>query len=360
MPFFLRQLKQGGNLEASHMTLVSVGSRKVSPDNDFGESGWSIFGPNLSIYGFDADADACDEANAELEHRKVNWNEQHVPMAIANTEGAATLYVTSNPMCSSLYPPNEAFLNRFANLPEWASLDFELELETTTLDRFCGDENINNIDFLQMDVQGGELQVLEGAREMLSRGILGIQTEVAFAELYLGQPLFCDVDCYLRDRHYSLFFLERSYRIRRNSPVGSAVRPGQMLWGDAFYFLDLLSDQVDDSLKTPERIFKLACIADMLEFPDYALELLEHLAINYGHQPQFNVADSVVRSFMQAKADKKSIYYFVQVFKRLRAQISDACAAQYNLDRLIEQFDYPPSAAELERVDEDRSSREEI
>lgn len=35
---------------------------------------------------------------------------------------------------------------------------------------------------------------------------------------------------------------------------------------------------------------KLACIADVLDYPDYALELLLHLTTRYGQDPQYNFA----------------------------------------------------------------------
>jgi FkbM family methyltransferase len=83
-------------------------------------------------------------------------------------------------MCSSLYPSNEPYLARFGGLPESVNLDFTLEIETTTLDAFCHRERINEIDFLQVDVQGADLQVLEGASEILKCSILAVQIELSF------------------------------------------------------------------------------------------------------------------------------------------------------------------------------------
>ncbi len=322
MPFFLKYLKQDGFLDQLHMTVFNVGSRKLNPGDDFATAGWQIFAPNLSIYGFDADADACDAANADLENRAVNWTEHHIPLAIAGHQGVATLYVTQHPMCSSLYPPNEPLLQRFHGLPELVNLDFEIELETTTLDIFCADAHVNTIDFLQMDVQGAEIQVLEGAQTLLERGILGIQTEVSFIEIYVNQPLFCDVDRYLQDRDYSLFHLSSAARIRQGSPIFSTKRPGQLLWGDAFYMLDLLSEKIDPSFRTPERLLKLACIADILDLPDYALEVLEYLTMNYGEDSRFNIANCIVKSFAELPNFSENVDYYRPVFDRLKSYIS--------------------------------------
>jgi len=289
MVVFLPSLKKSGHLDQIHMTLCSVGSRKLSAQDDYASRGWSIFAPNLTIYGFDADADACDIANADLENRQINWTEKHIPLALGKSVGESTLYVTQHPMCSSLYPPNEEYLKRFQGLPELVNLDFTVEIETTTLDEFCRQEEISSIDFLQIDVQGADLDVLKGAKTLI-QNVLAIQIEVEFSPLYLDQPLFSDIDFYLRQHDFTLFNLLPSYRTRKISPIQSNRHPGQLLWGEAFY----LRDPLQAKIKNPERIFKLACMADAMAFTDYALELMEYLTTHYGHRSEYNLADDIV------------------------------------------------------------------
>jgi FkbM family methyltransferase len=299
MSTFLPSLKKSSHLDRVHMTVCNVGSRKIGQADDYASNGWEIFAPNLSIFGFDADVDACDAANADLENRQVNWTEKHIPLALSESIGESTLYVTQQPMCSSLYAPNEPYLARFAGLPEQVNLDFTIDLETTTLDTFCQQEGINAIDFLQIDVQGADLQVIKGAVSLVMKTVLGIQIEVEFSHLYADQPLFADVDTYLRSKDFTLFDLACSHRVRTRSPIISPLHPGQLLWGDAFYFCDLLQPTEMTHAKTPEQIFKLACIADVMGFPDYTLELLEHLTVNYGSDPAYNFADNILESLSQ-------------------------------------------------------------
>jgi len=298
MSIFISSLKSSGHLDRVHITICNVGSRKLGKGDDYASGDWGLFAPNLSIYGFDADADACDAANADLENRQVNWTEKHVPLALSKAIGESTLYVTQNPMCSSLYLPNEPYLARFASLPELANLDFTIEMETTTLDVFCQQEGIESIDFLQVDVQGADLQVLQGAEQIL-KTVLAVQAEVEFSHLYVNQPLFADVDTYLRAQDFTFFHTTTAYVPRARSPIVSAARSGQLLWGDAFYFCDLLQDIEMLHSKTPEQLFKLACIADVLDFPDYTLELLEYLTVNYGSNPAYNFADNIVEGLSQ-------------------------------------------------------------
>lgn len=294
MPFFLPALKRNGFLDRLHITICNVGSRKLADRDNYASQGWRFFAPNLTIYGFDADEDACEAANTELAEQRISWTEKHIPLALSNCIGESTLYVTRHPMCSSLYPPDEAFLARFQDLGSLAGLDFTVTLETTTLDHFCQQERIQNIDFLQIDVQGADLQVLEGATQILN-SVMSVEIEVEFSPLYANQPLFADVDTYLRKQQFSLFDLSTTRCVRDRSPIAAPAHPGQLLWGEAFYLRDML--QPSTSAKDPEQIFKMACIADALEFADYALELLEYLTLNYGNDPAYNFADAIVTSF---------------------------------------------------------------
>lgn len=296
MPLFLPSLKKSGHLEQIHITVAVVGSRKIAIQDDYGSQGWEIFAPNLTIYGFDADAEACQAANDELQARKVNWTEKHIPLALWKSEGKSTLFITKYPGCSSLYPPSEYYIEHFAGNSELIKLAHTQEVETTTLDNFCNSQDIAEIDFIQLDIQGAELPVLEGASQILKQGTLGIITEVEFTELYTGQPLFSDLDIYLRNNGFTLFDLTHMHRDMRKMPVISQKHQGAMVWGDAFYFRDFLREDLSTSLKTPEKIFKLACIADVLSFPDYALELLAYLTLQYGQDGKYNFADNIIES----------------------------------------------------------------
>lgn len=299
MGALLPTLKQQGFLDQVPMTIVNVGSRKLDMPDDYGSQSWGLFAPNLTIYGFDADQDACDVANGDIAIRQVPWREVHLPMALGKANEERTLYVTKNVMCSSLYPPNEPFLNRFIHLPEHSNLDFSLPIETVTLDWFCETQGVESIDFLQIDVQGADLDVLQGGLGILN-SVFAVQIEVEFNSLYQGQPLFRDIDKFLSEQGFSLFDSTMFGRTRVRSPIYGR---NQILWGDAFYFRDLLSESSNEHLKTADNLaqnlFKLACVADALNFPDYSIELLEYLTLNYGHDPKYNFADAIVMALKQ-------------------------------------------------------------
>jgi len=324
MAIFLPLLKKEGYLEQVHITICSVGSRKLTAEDDYGSQGWSLFAPHLTIYGLDADLEACKQANADLEARQVNWTEKHFPLVLNNTEGEATLYVTKHPACSSLYRPNEPFLARFEHLFDISSLDFTVKIETTTLDAFCHREGIDNIDFLQTDVQGADLRVLQGAAQILERSILAVQTEFIFSPLYVDQPLFSDLDLHIRKQGFALFDIGQACRCRAISPIHSQQRPGQLLWGNAIYLRDPLQPGCNPSFQTPDRLLKLACIADLMNFVDYALELLVYLTQQYGDDPAYNFADIVVDVLAQFPELVEQGIDKLPVFARIKDRLSDS------------------------------------
>lgn len=82
-----------------------------------------------------------------------NRNVQVHTVGLANRVGTADFYVASNFVGSSLLP---------------LTLAQKIEIETTTLDKEFGNSD-ESIDIVKMDTQGGELLILQGARNVITR-----------------------------------------------------------------------------------------------------------------------------------------------------------------------------------------------
>ena len=67
--------------------------------------------------------------------------------------------------------------------------------------------------------------------------MLGLKVEVEFSPIYQDQPLFSDVDTYVRQFGFALFDLFRHRYRRQNYPRDLNTR-GQLLCGHAFYLKD--------------------------------------------------------------------------------------------------------------------------
>lgn len=151
-----------------------------------------------------------------------------IPEALAAAGCTITLHLCRKPMLSSVYEPNRTYLDRF---PDAARFDVvgRSEVRATTLDAWCGSERLAP-DFLKIDTEGSELEILKGATETLD-SLLGLEVEIAFQPLRTGQPLCEDIVAHLRGKGFELHDLLRIYRWNRD---GHALF-GQIALADALF-----------------------------------------------------------------------------------------------------------------------------
>lgn len=201
------------------------------------------------VVGFEPVQAECDKLNA-----MGLKNHTFLPYFIGDgTE--RRFHLCNYPMTSSLYPPNTRLLARFQNLEE---LTRTVETSTVQTRRLDDIDEIPGIDYIKVDVQGGELDVFKGGEKRL-RNALVVETEVEFLEMYVGQPLFAEVDQELRRLGY-VFHTFRGMAGRAYKPfvVGNEVnRPlTQMIWANAVYVRDFM--RFGDL--TAEQLVKVAVI----------------------------------------------------------------------------------------------------
>jgi FkbM family methyltransferase len=107
-------------------------------------------------------------------------------------------------------------------------------VSVSTLDRLLGDEPMRHPALLKIDVQGYELEVIDGARNRLA-DFDYVYVELSYVELYMGQPLVTDVMKALFDRGYLLDdagaptrrtgrALQQDFLFRRNTEGQRAAR----------------------------------------------------------------------------------------------------------------------------------------
>ena len=227
--------------------------------------------------GIEADAEECVRLNAAARpgHR-------YVQAVLGRAAEARTFRVTRNPASASLLEPNHDFLSQFLEVRDSFHVEREIRVQTIPLDACLASHDIPRADFLELDVQGSELDVLIGAEGTL-RTTLGVQAEVEFAPMYVDQPLFADVDAFLRGRGFQLFDLSR-YHVRRAASDAGIPTRGQLLWGHALYFRE-------DRALDPPMAARLAVLAGLLGFPDLAATLLTRLAASAGSREERRAAE---------------------------------------------------------------------
>lgn len=73
---------------------------------------------------------------------------------------------------------------------------------TESLDKIIKEKNLPGCDFLSIDTQGSELEILQCAEDTL-RDCVGVQLEVSFVARYINQPMFGEIDKFLTSRGFN-------------------------------------------------------------------------------------------------------------------------------------------------------------
>ncbi|MEQ8508942.1 MAG: FkbM family methyltransferase [Rhodospirillaceae bacterium] len=251
--------------ELSALVIVDVGAQPLKNQPE-------IYAPlveigKAEIVAFEANAEGCSQLTEVL-------GAAHSVREIIIGDGSpATFHRNKSPVTNSLFPANMALLSRFSGLAEMSTLVSSENVQTYRLDDLI---DLPEIDFLKMDVQGGELNVLNGASRVAGSA-MAIHTEVEFVPLYIGQPLFADIDIKVRSLDFQFHTL--------SGPTGRVYKPlqragsdptgvHQYLWSDAVYIPDLSKLERHSA----ERILKLCAILhDIYHSFDLVLHLLLYL-----------------------------------------------------------------------------------
>jgi FkbM family methyltransferase len=160
-----------------------------------------------------------------------------VPFGAWNRSGPVPITFTRKPMCSSHFQPNIPFLSRFPN-PERFDVVGSSDVACRTLDDLLGGSG-KPCDFIKLDLEGGELAVLEGARATLG-SCLGLHIEVSFQPIRDTQPLFGDVAGFLAAQGIEFIDFVTLLRWGRDAFDGL----GQTVFADALF------------LRAPESLIK--------------------------------------------------------------------------------------------------------
>jgi len=212
------------------------------------------------IIGFEPNPQECERLKRE-------YGETHRFFPYFVGDGRPAIFHETNwALTGSLYEPNSPLLEKFQNLAEVMRPVATHSVGTTRIDDIV---EIDDVDFIKIDIQGSELAVFQNALRPLS-GALLIQTEVEFVELYRGQPMFADVDIFLRAHGFQFHAFDGiSGRAFKPLSVKGDINAGfrQALWSDALYVRDWMRLEELDEIK----LRKYAVLAhDLLRSYDLA------------------------------------------------------------------------------------------
>jgi len=124
------------------------------------------------------------------------------PLALSDREGKAKFYVSSGEPETRFSGEDWNYGNKSSSLlkpsgsdsmPSWIHFGKTIEVSCAKLDDYCREEGITRIDWIHMDVQGAEYQVIEGGREILKHS-RAVWLETMDEKVYQDQKLRWEIE----------------------------------------------------------------------------------------------------------------------------------------------------------------------
>jgi FkbM family methyltransferase len=228
-----------------------------------------------AVLGFEPDADEC--ARMREQHSDSSWAEFDLePCALAGKAGPHSFHILAQPVNSSLLRPNAAMAKRYRI--DGFRIDREVVVDALTLDGVLfGNRGRQDYwgEFLKLDAQGAELDILRGATRTLAERTVAAIVEVELCALYENQPLFSDVEAFMRDSGFTFFGFSamsyRSGRLRHLLGKGGPRWRERLIHADAVFFKDPLAP--DAPVLSGRAQHALFACAMLLGYFDLALEV---------------------------------------------------------------------------------------
>ncbi len=252
-------------LSSSPLKLIDIGARAgINPR-------WMslISKFPIQIIGFEPDEQECAALNA-----KANSFVKYFPFAVGKAVEARTFHLLKASGSSSLFRPNYAFINRCVPAPNY-TIEREIPLHTNALDSILKQIDIDDIDYIKIDTEGCERDILMGATETLKH-VFAVEVEVWFNPVFTHAPLFRDIDAMLSEQGFVLFDLAKSNYFKRNIGRHLGGPKGQLVAGDAIYFRDIPSLAPESVFYDKDKLVRAIVIAMQYRYFDFALEVIEH------------------------------------------------------------------------------------
>jgi FkbM family methyltransferase len=249
------------------LKIVDIGANPIDGPAPYA----AIFqGGNAQVIGFEPNPEGLAKLNAQKSPR-----ETYLPYAIGDG-GRHRLHVCQAPGMTSLLEPNADVLNLFHGFPNWGQVLSVEEVETRRLDDIPETEGA---DYIKLDIQGAELMALKNATARLKDAVV-IHCETEFLQMYKGQPLFSDIELFLRSHGFSFHrFFPVVSRMVQPLSMGEDIYAGmsQEFWADTVFIRDLTKL---DALTERQILAMAAILHDCYQ----SVDVVVHLLIAYGRR----------------------------------------------------------------------------
>lgn len=229
---------------------------------------------------YEADRSAITEMEQQV---KLLESQQIIISAcVGPSNETVSFYQLWNSAASSYLPVSSDFRNNYAFLTEDV-LDYDdaawdpvsvVDLDTISLDcLILDDRKAPPPDFLSINTQGSECEILKGAKALMSRNVLAVQTEVSFPKIYERQASLDEITDVLKQAGFRIALLNQHglrghgfnlFGKPTRTPIGlrgggSVIQADAIYIKDPQFIIDRHDDPVSDLVKAIFLGFVLEC-----------------------------------------------------------------------------------------------------
>lgn len=150
---------------------------------------------SLIVFAFEPNKDLISKIYSKFE---IPQNYIIIDKAVSNMNGKSPFYICSLDSCSSLM--------NWGNGPKLGKMT-KIEVECLRMDNFIKDNQIENIEFVSIDTQGNNLNVLCGFGEkieIVEKGTCESLSKDTNWKLYENQPHFLDFVKFFKKNNFSI------------------------------------------------------------------------------------------------------------------------------------------------------------
>lgn len=182
--------------------------------------------PYLSYYGFDADKEECKRIES-VPHEDFH-SYKILPYYVGKNEGLIDFHLFRDLGSSSKLKPNQFFKNNYSASHEITST---VSVESRTMDSILTENSLELPDFIKLDTQGTELEILKSSPKSLSNCLL-IESEIEIIEMYDGQPLIGEFLTFMDNNGFDVLYINRVFQNHSSYP---GIARGRITFTDILF-----------------------------------------------------------------------------------------------------------------------------
>lgn len=193
---------------------------------------WSDLRGLVDFHLFEMDA---DEAGRLQRKYASDPNIRVYPIALFSSNTTLTFQVSQHHALNSVFRSNNALLKRHGYMLREFTATEVRTTDARTLDSLFAGQDVH---FLKLDVEGAEYELLKGTTRLLSTSILGVRSEVLFAPIFEGAPLFGELNRLMLEHGFELLNLDYTGAGNKAGRFTLPGRYGKLLSTDAVWIVE--------------------------------------------------------------------------------------------------------------------------